>query len=57
MTFLKGAWRFLVAIKDALALLFLILFFALIYALLNSGPNPGAVRDGARGDGRSRQQE
>lgn len=47
MTFLKGAWRFLVAIKDALALLFLILFFALIYALLNSGPNPGAVRDGA----------
>lgn len=47
MAFLKSAWRFLVAIKDALALLFLILFFALIYALLNSGPNPGAVRDGA----------
>lgn len=47
MAFLKGSWRFLVAIKDALALLFLIVFFALLYAVLNSGPNPGTVRDGA----------
>ncbi len=47
MTFLKGAWRIIVALKDGLALLFLILFFALLYAILSSGPNPGAVRDGA----------
>lgn len=47
MAFLKGSWRFLVAIKDALALLFLIVFFALLYAFLNAGPNPGTVRDGA----------
>lgn len=47
MAFLKGSWRFLVAIKDALALLFLIVFFAMLYAFLNAGPNPGAVRDGA----------
>ncbi len=47
MTFLKGAWRILVAIKDGLALLLLLLFFGLLYALLSSGPNPGAVRDGA----------
>ncbi len=47
MAFLKGAWRILVAIKDGLALLFLLLFFWLLYALLSSGPNPGSVRDGA----------
>jgi protease IV len=47
MTFMAGAWRVLVGLKDALALLFLILFFALLYALLSAGPNPGAVRDGA----------
>lgn len=47
MTFMKGVWRFLVAIKDALALLFLLVFFGLLYAMLSAGPNPGAVRDGA----------
>jgi protease-4 len=47
MAFLKGAWRILVSIKDGLALLFLLLFFWALYAFLSSGPNPGAVRDGA----------
>ena len=47
MAFLKGVWRFLVAIKDGLALLFLLVFFGFLYALLSAGPNPGAVRDGA----------
>jgi protease IV len=47
MAFLKGAWRILVAVKDGLALIALLLFFALLYAFLSSGPNPGAVRDGA----------
>jgi protease IV len=47
MAFLKGAWRILIALKDGLALLFLLLFFWALYAFLSSGPNPGAVRDGA----------
>jgi protease IV len=47
MAFLKSSWRILVAIKDGLALIFLLLFFWALYALLSSGPNPGAVRDGA----------
>lgn len=46
MQFMKGAWRILVAVKDGLALLFLLLFFALIFAALSSSPNPAAVRDG-----------
>jgi protease IV len=47
MKFMAGAWRVLVGLKDALALLFLILFFALLYALLSMGPKPAAFRDGA----------
>jgi protease-4 len=47
MAFLKGVWRFLVAIKDGLALLFLLVFFGLLYAVLSAGPNPGAVHKGA----------
>lgn len=47
MAFMKGVWRFLVGIKDGLALLFLLVFFGFLYALLSAGPNPGAVRDGA----------
>jgi len=44
---MRGVWRFLVGIKDGLVLLFLLVFFGLLYALLSAGPNPGAVRDGA----------
>jgi protease IV len=47
MAFLKGAWRILMVVKNGLALIFLLLFFWLLYAFLSSGPNPGAVRDGA----------
>jgi protease IV len=47
MKFMAGAWRVLVGLKDALALLFLFLFFALLYALLSAGPKPVTVRDGA----------
>ena len=46
MQFLKRAWRILVALKDGLALLFLILFFSILYIALSSGGNPGNVRDG-----------
>lgn len=47
MAFARGAWKILVAMKDGLALLFLLLFFALLFAALRAGPNPAAVRDGA----------
>ena len=39
-------WKFIVGVKDLLALLFLIVFFVGLFAVLNSSPNPGAVRDG-----------
>ncbi|MEP2736933.1 MAG: signal peptide peptidase SppA [Erythrobacter sp.] len=47
MSFAGKIWRFLVGVKDALALLFLLLFFVMLFALLSSRPNPGAVQDGA----------
>jgi protease-4 len=47
MSFAGKVWRLLVGIKDALALLFLLLFFAAIFAILNSRPSPGVVREGA----------
>jgi protease-4 len=47
MNFAGKVWRLLVGIKDALALLFLLLFFTSLFMILNSRPNPGAVREGA----------
>src|SRR6478735_5048856 len=47
MSFAGKVWRLLVGIKDALALLFLLLFFSALFMVLNSRPNPGAVREGA----------
>ncbi|MET0587080.1 MAG: signal peptide peptidase SppA [Novosphingobium sp.] len=47
MEFAGKVWRLLVGIKDGLALLFLLLFFALLYAVLSVRPDAGAVRDGA----------
>jgi protease-4 len=47
MSFAGKIWRFLVGVKDALALLFLLLFFVTLFAVLSSRPNPGAVQDGA----------
>ncbi len=46
MQFVKGAWKILVAIKDGLALLLLLLFFGVLFAALSSSPNPAKVRDG-----------
>jgi protease-4 len=40
-------WRLLVGIKDALALLALLLFFVGLFTLLSARPSPGAVREGA----------
>ena len=47
MSFAGKVWRLLVGIKDALALLFLLLFFWAVFAVLVSRPSPGAVREGA----------
>ncbi|MBP7952282.1 MAG: signal peptide peptidase SppA [Sphingorhabdus sp.] len=47
MQFARGAWKILVAMKDGLALLFLLLFFGLLFAALKGAPNPAALRDGA----------
>jgi protease-4 len=41
------AWRVLVGVKDALALLFLLLFFAAIYAALNARSDTAAIGRGA----------
>src|SRR4029453_16572870 len=44
MKFVRAVWKLLVGIKDALVLLLLILFFGMLYAGLNSRPQP--VSDG-----------
>ncbi len=47
MSFAGKVWRLLVGIKDGLALVFLLLFFAALFALLSASPSPGQVRNGA----------
>jgi protease-4 len=44
MKFVRAVWKLLVGIKDALVLLFMLLFFGMIYAALSARPDP--VRDG-----------
>lgn len=47
MAFAKGVWKLLVGIKDGLSLLFLLLFFSLLFAILTARPSPAQVREGA----------
>lgn len=47
MKFAGKVWRLLVGIKDALALVFLMLFFAMLYAALTMRPASGRVEKGA----------
>lgn len=48
MSLLRTSWKLLVGIKDALTLLFLLLFFGALYAALSFTPNPGGeARGGA----------
>lgn len=47
MAFAGKVWRLLVGIKDGLALLFLLLFFALLFAVLTARPSPAVVQEGA----------
>src|SRR5215207_8302207 len=44
MKFVRAIWKLLVGIKDALVLLFMLLFFGLLYAGLSARPQP--VTDG-----------
>ncbi len=47
MSFIGKVWKILVGIKDGLVLLFMLLFFVALFAILSARPNPGQVRDGA----------
>lgn len=47
MAFARKVWKLLVAIKDGLALLLLLLFFMALYAALSTRPNVGQVHKGA----------
>src|SRR3546814_4094952 len=47
MSFAGKVWRLLVGIKDGMVLLFMLLFFALLFAVLSSRPSPGQIREGA----------
>jgi protease IV len=44
MKFVRAIWKLLVGIKDALVLIFMLLFFGLLYAALSAKPAP--VKDG-----------
>jgi protease-4 len=47
MSFAGKVWRLLVGIKDGLVLIFMLLFFLMLFAVLTSRPSPGVVREGA----------
>lgn len=47
MAFVGKVWKILVGIKDGLVLLFMLLFFVALFAILSATPNPGQVREGA----------
>ncbi|HWU96099.1 MAG TPA: signal peptide peptidase SppA, partial [Sphingomonas sp.] len=47
MKLVRGAWKILVGIKDFLVLVFMLLFFTLLFAVLSAKPNAAAIRDGA----------
>lgn len=47
MSFAGKVWRLLVGIKDGMSLVFLLLFFMALYAILTARPSPAQVREGA----------
>jgi len=47
MAFVGKAWKILVGVKDALVLLFLLLFFGAIWAALSASPHRDSAREGA----------
>lgn len=47
MRLVRGIWKLLLGVKDALVLLAMLLFFLLLYALLSVAPSPGIEEGGA----------
>ena len=47
MKLVRGAWKVLVAVKDALVLVAMLLFFGLLFAGLSSRPGGKRLADGA----------
>ncbi|MBV1917913.1 MAG: signal peptide peptidase SppA [Sphingomonadaceae bacterium] len=47
MDFARKVWKLLVAVKDGLVLLLMLMFFAALYAALSARPGPAAVQHGA----------
>lgn len=47
MEFARKVWKLLVAIKDGLVLVFMLLFFFVLFGILSARPDAGAVQDGA----------
>ena len=47
MKLVRGAWKLLVGIKDALVLILMLLFFGGLFALLSARPATKAISDGA----------
>lgn len=47
MKLVRGAWKLLVGIKDALVLIAMLLFFGLLFAALNARPGSKPIKDGA----------
>ncbi|MEM8725021.1 MAG: signal peptide peptidase SppA [Pseudomonadota bacterium] len=47
MSFAGKVWKLLVGVKDALVLIFMLLFFIALFSILTMRPSPGQVRDGA----------
>ena len=47
MQFARKVWHLLVAIKDGLVLLLMLLFFAALYSALTARPSEAALKDGA----------
>nr|WP_254684391.1 signal peptide peptidase SppA [Sphingomonas haloaromaticamans] len=47
MQLLRGLWKILVGVKDALVLLFMLIFFGGLYALLSATPKPATATSGA----------
>ena len=47
MRFAGKVWRLLVGVKDGLVLIFMLLFFWALFAVLTARPSPAQVREGA----------
>ncbi|MEB3416756.1 signal peptide peptidase SppA [Alteriqipengyuania sp. WL0013] len=47
MDFARKVWKLIVAVKDGLVLVFMLIFFFTLFAILTARPDEGGVRDGA----------